>query len=87
MKQICKLGIASAIEAIKGTEKVFCKRGVWNSYELKDTEHVSNAFRNSGYGADVFFNEDTKMFYVSVPCDSDIAICGNAGEVVTILPR
>lgn len=72
MEIICKLQTKKAIETIKDTEKVYYRSGVWNSYEMQDTKTVIKAIENSGYGADVFYNKDNKMYYVSKPCDSDM---------------
>jgi hypothetical protein len=69
-QQICELGYNNAINAIKGTDKVYFRRGVWNEYELISTEKAINKIINSGYGADIYV-EDGK-YYVSCPSDSDM---------------
>lgn len=70
-KVICQLRIQESIDAISGTSQVHYKHGVWNEYQVKDTAAVIKAIRNSGYGADVFQDENG-VYYVSVPCDSDM---------------
>ena len=72
MKIICELRFSEAIEAIKGTDTVMYKHGVWNPYEKRKTEKVIKSIENSGYGADVKYNEETNQYYVSIPCDSDM---------------
>ncbi len=72
MKTICSLQFDEAIEAIKGTEKVMYKHGVWNDYQERKTEDVVKSIRNSGYGADVRYDETKDVFYVSIPADCDM---------------
>lgn len=70
MNKICELAFDSAINAIKDSKYVMYRHGVWNRYEKVPTEHAIKYIRTSGYGADVF--ERDNMFYVSIPCDSDM---------------
>lgn len=72
MKEIVKLGFDSAVKAIDGTKTVMYKHGVWNPYYERSTEDVKKSIMNSGYGADVDFNEKNGMFYVEIPCDADM---------------
>lgn len=71
-KEICSLSFEKAVKAIADTKEVYCKHGVWNKYELTDTESAIKSIRNSGYGADVKYNEDNKMYYVSIPANCDM---------------
>lgn len=72
MKTICRLRRSEAIEAIKNTETVMYKHGVWNPYYERKTAVVIKSIENSGYGAEVRFDEETGKYYVSIPCDSDM---------------
>ena len=72
MKQICELSYNKAIEAIKSTKQVYFKSGVWNGYKLVDTQYAIDRIKNSGYGADVHFDERSEMYYVCCPCSSDM---------------
>lgn len=72
MDEICRLGFKEAVEAISGTEKVMYKHGVWNKYELRNTKDAVRNIMNSGYGADVYYNKETDMYYVEIPCDADM---------------
>ena len=73
MKRIVTLGYQEAVDAIKGTSMVMYRHGVWNKYEPLSVEKASKAIMASGYGADVYMDEDKPdQFYVSIPCDSDM---------------
>ena len=48
------------------------KHGVWNDYQERKTEDVVKSIRNSGYGADVRYDETKDVFYVSIPADCDM---------------
>lgn len=72
MKRVIDLGIADAIDTIQYEENVYCKSGVWNKYELTNTAKAIEMIKHSGYGADVYFDEKTEKYYVSIPCDSDM---------------
>lgn len=72
MKSIVKLGFDSAINAIKSEENVFFRSGVWNDYNLTTTEYAIERIKNSGYGADVRFNEENGKYYVSIPSSGDM---------------
>ncbi len=72
MKMVCSLKYEEAIEAIKGTKTVMYKHGVWNEYTECNTEEAIKHIRNSGYGADVRYDDEKKMFFVSVPADCDM---------------
>lgn len=67
---ICELAYKAAVEAIKDVSTVYYRRGVWNEYRLMKREQAQKAIMASGYGADVFLKDG--MYYVSVPCDSDM---------------
>lgn len=70
MNKICELQIANAIKAIEGADTVMYRHGVWNKYELVSVERAIKGIQNSGYGADVY--ENCGVYYVSIPCDSDM---------------
>ena len=61
----------NAVKAIENTEAVMYRHGVWNPYEVEDTDFVKKAIMNSGYGATVK-KDSNNVFYVSIPCDSDM---------------
>ena len=71
MKSIVKLGRDSAVNAIKNTNEVMYKSGIWNKYQLRPTSDVISSIINSGYGADVDEDEDG-VLYVCCPCSSDM---------------
>lgn len=70
-KTICTLQVERAIEAIKDVRTVMYRHGVWNEYHERETAGVIESIRKSGYGADVFQDENG-TFYVSIPCDADM---------------
>lgn len=72
MKNVCTLQFQRAVDAIKHTKTVMYKHGVWNKYNERKTEDVIKSIQNSGYGADVRYDETNDLFYVSVPCDADM---------------
>lgn len=72
MTRVITLGVYTAIETIKNEKTVYLKHGVWNKYELYSVSDAIKRIKNSKYGADIHYNEDNKMFYVSIPCDSDM---------------
>lgn len=71
LTQICKLSYDTAIDTIKDTKEVHFKSGVWNNYEVVNTEYVINRIKGSGYGADVFVDENNE-YYVQCPSASDM---------------
>ena len=72
MTRIVTLGKDKAIEKIENENTVYLRHGVWNKYELSGVSEVIERIKNSGYGADIYYNDDNRMFYVSIPCDSDM---------------
>lgn len=72
MKRICKLSFQQSIDTIKDTIYVYFKSGVWNEYRLVSTNEAIRRINNSGYGADVDYNEKDGMYYVCCPCNSDM---------------
>jgi len=62
----------TAIEKIKNENSVYLRHGVWNKYQLCKVTDAIESIKNSGYGADIYYDEDNKMYYVSIPCDSDM---------------
>lgn len=72
MIRIVKLGYDAAIEKNKDEKSVFLRHGVWNEYQLCGVSNAIESIRRSGYGADIYYNENNSMFYVSIPCDSDM---------------
>lgn len=65
------MGYHVAVDAIKDSETVMYKHGIWNKYEPLPVEKAIKAIMNSGYGADVYKDEQGR-FYVSIPCNSDM---------------
>lgn len=72
MTRICTLQKERAVAAVKDAKEVMYRHGVWNSYEKISTESAIKSIRNSGYGADVSYDDKADMYYVSVPCDADM---------------
>jgi hypothetical protein len=72
MKRIASLSFDSAIDAIKSEKNVYFRSGVWNSYNLTTTEYAIERIKNSGYGADVYFNDENGKYYVSIPSSGDM---------------
>lgn len=68
--KITTLEFEASIKAIEGTDHVMYRHGVWNSYYEVPTAAAIESIRRSGYGADV--SEDNGIYYVSIPCDSDM---------------
>lgn len=69
---IVKLGFSKAIDKIKDREEVFYKHGVWNEYKKVKTKDAIESIEKSGYGADIYYDDETDEYYVSIPCDSDM---------------
>ena len=72
MTRIVDLGFDEAIEAIKNQKNVMFRSGVWNSYNLVTVDYAIQRIKNSGYGADVSYDENTGKYYVSVPSSGDM---------------
>lgn len=70
--EIVSLSFDNAISAIEGQETVFLRKGVWNEYKLVSVESAINSIKNSGYGADVYYDDATEMYYVSIPSNGDM---------------
>ena len=72
MKRICELSFKDAVNIIKDTKQVYFRKGIWNPYKLVDTSYAIDRINRSGYGADVYLNDEDGMYYVSCPCSSDM---------------
>lgn len=72
LELIVKLGFSKAIDKIKDREEVFYKHGVWNEYKKVKTKDAIENIKKSGYGADIYYDDEKDEYYVSVPCDSDM---------------
>ena len=72
MTQVVKLGFDDAIKAIKNQKNVMFRSGVWNPYGLVTVDFAIQRINGCGYGADVYYNEDTGKYYVSIPSSSDM---------------
>lgn len=70
--RIVTLGFSKAIEAIKDRDEVFYKHGVWNKYSRVSAKSAIEGIEKSGYGADIYYDDEKDEYYVSVPCDSDM---------------
>jgi uridine phosphorylase len=57
MTRVVELGFDKAINAIKGQATVMFRSGVWNNYNQVTTEYAIERIKNSGYGADVFYDD------------------------------
>ena len=71
-EMLCKLGRELAISLIHDVPTVQYKNGVWNQYEERPTDYVTERIRNSGFGADVWLNYETGTYYVCTPVRSDM---------------
>lgn len=71
-KRVITLGVDSAIDTIHLEDSVYLRHGVWNDYELSDTEDAIKSIKGSGYGADIYFCEGNGKYYVSIPNNSDM---------------
>ena len=40
--------------------------------QFRKTEDVIKSIQDSGYGADVRYDENSDRYFVSVPCDADM---------------
>lgn len=71
-EKLAELAFDKAVNAVaeSGLEWVMFKSGVWNSYERVRADYAIQRIRNSGYGADVYREND--MIYVCCPCSSDM---------------
>ena len=72
MKNIISLGRTTAIDTIENEESVYMRKGVWNKYALTKTKTAIESIKNSGYGADIYFDEKNEKYYVSIPNNSDM---------------
>jgi len=72
MTRIVDLGFDDAIKAIENQKTVMFRSGVWNSYNLVTTEYAIQRIKNSGYGADVFYDDADGRYYVSIPSSGDM---------------
>lgn len=72
MTRIVELGFDSAIKAIESQKTVMFRSGVWNSYREEPAEYAIQRIKNSGYGADVFYDDTTGKYYVSIPSSGDM---------------
>lgn len=70
--EVATLSFGRAIDIIKSQETVFLRRGVWNEYKLVSVESAISSIQNSGYGADVYYDDATEMYYVSIPSSGDM---------------
>lgn len=71
MRCVVTLGYREAVDAIKDATIVMYKHGIWNKYEPLPAEKVSKAIIASGYGADVYIDENG-CYYVRIPSISDM---------------
>ena len=51
---------------------MFYKHGVWNKYSIVSAKSAIEGIEKSGYGADIYYDDEKEEYYVSVPCDSDM---------------
>ena len=72
MTRIVDLGFDKAIKAIESQKTVMFRSGVWNNYNLVTSEYAIQRIKNSGYGADVSYDEKTGIYYVSIPSSGDM---------------
>lgn len=72
MTRIVDLGFDEAIKAIENQKNVMFRSGVWNNYNLVTVDFAIQRIKNSGYGADVSYDENTGKYYVSIPSSGDM---------------
>ena len=73
MKTICSLQFDEAIEAIKGTEKVMYRHGVWNDYQERKPRMWSSPFGTAGTAP---MSGMTRRRMCSMSASRPTAICG-----------
>ena len=73
-KHLIQLGCDSVIEILNENEPetVMYKSGVWNKYSLCKTEDIIESIINAPYGVDLDIDEETGIYYICRPCDSDM---------------
>lgn len=71
-ERVITLGLTDAIDSIHLEDSVYLRHGVWNNYELADTEDAIKSIKGSDYGADVYFCDSNGKYYVSIPNSSDM---------------
>lgn len=69
-EQLCELQYEQAVDIVKEYDTVLFRHGVWNKYEYMPSAKAIERIRKSGYGADVF--RDNDQIYVSCPVSSDM---------------
>ena len=72
--KVVNLGIESAVKFLEKqtVEKVFCQKGVWNSFEPDTRLNAIERVKRSSYGADIYKDNDSGDLYVSMPTQSDM---------------
>lgn len=72
MTKVVELGFDSAIKAIESQKTVMFRSGVWNNYNQVTVEYAIQRIKNCGYGADIFYDDKTGKYYVSIPSSGDM---------------
>lgn len=73
-KRLVNLGRDSVLDILNEIEPatVMYKSGVWNKYAERNTEDVIDSIVNAPYGVDLEVDEETGVYYICRPCDSDM---------------
>lgn len=72
-KKVCDLSYKKSAEAVQNWNgKIMYQRGVWNPYKPERKETALERIASSGYGADVYVDDETATMYVSQPVASDM---------------
>ena len=74
MKRLVNLGCDSVIDILNEVEPktVMYKSGVWNKYAERNTEDIIDSIVYAPYGVDMDVDEETGIYYICRPCDSDM---------------
>lgn len=74
LKSVVQLGRDSVLDVLNENEPetVMYKSGVWNKYSLYKTEDIIESIINAPYGVDLDLDEETGIYYICRPCDSDM---------------
>jgi len=72
-RKICGLSYTESAKAVENWNgKIMYQRGVWNPYAPEEKESALKRISSSGYGVDVYADDETETLYVSQPVASDM---------------
>jgi hypothetical protein len=72
-RKVCGLSFVESVTAVRNWNgKIMYQRGVWNPYAPEQKENALKRIASSGFGADVYADDETDTLYVSQPVASDM---------------